>query len=141
MDPTAQLRELVAVAPVGLALREEALGLLLLAFGGGLQARLTAGIGLSVEGLGDGGGSPRLAEREQIHMEYTGLTVDAEPVPEAQDAGGFCTLAVHLDAPDVAGVCGKRARLEEARRPQPFVEAQIVWHRSIVHDGGDEDGG
>ena len=83
----------------------------------GLAAKLFAGFGFAVEGLGDGGGTALLAESEDFDLELAAFVFDVEHVAEADLAGGFGGLVIREDAVHVAGFGGLLAGLEEAGGP------------------------
>ena len=63
-------------------------------------------------------------QQQDFALELAGFVADAQPVADAEKAGGFRTLAVDFDAADVAGAGGELAGFEEAGGPEPLVEAQ-----------------
>jgi len=65
-----------------------------LALFGGFAAKLFAGFGLAVEGLGDGCGAALLAEGEDFDLELAGFVFDVEHVADADLAGGLGGLMV-----------------------------------------------
>jgi hypothetical protein len=94
-----------------------------LAFLGGLAASFTAGVGFLVERLRDGGGSAEVTEGEDVDFELAAFGTDLEAIAEVDVAAGFDWLMVALDAAEFAGAGGLGAGFEEARRPEPFVDA------------------
>jgi hypothetical protein len=101
---------------------------------GGFAARFFAGFGFAVEGLGDGGGAALLAEGEDLDLEVAAFVFDAEHVADADFASGFDRLLVRENALQFAGFGGLLAGLEEARGPEPLVNAG-AGHASILCHG------
>jgi hypothetical protein len=93
------------------------------ALGGDLEAKLAAGFGFEVQRLGNGGGTAHLAELQDLDIEVAGVVGDVELVTQADFASGLNALPGGLDAAKLARLGGERARLEEARRPEPFVDS------------------
>jgi hypothetical protein len=93
------------------------------ALGCNFLAEFAAGVGLAVEGLGDGSGAAHFAEEENFDFEVTALVGDTQHVADADFARGFGSLAVGFDPAEFTGMCGKRACLEKSCRPQPLVDA------------------
>src|ERR1035437_5601534 len=93
---------------------------------GSLAAEFDAGFGLAVEGLRDGGGSALLAQDKHLDFALAVLLLDAQHVTGADLARGLGALATGGDAAQFAGLGSLLARLEEARRPQPLVDAGAV---------------
>ena len=87
------------------------------AFFGGLAASLFAGLGLAVEGLGDGGGAALLAEGEDLDVKLAAFVFNVEHVADADLAGWLGRLIVGEDAIELAGLGGLLAGFEEAGGP------------------------
>ena len=102
---------------------------------GGFAAKLDAGFGFAIEGLGDGGGAALLGEGEDFDFVFDGAGIDAEEVSGLDGAGGLGGEAVGEDAAEVAGAGGEGAGLEEAGGPEPLVDADAV-HDFIFEDPG-----
>lgn len=98
---------------------------------GEFEAGCAAGLGFAVEGLGLGRGAAHFAEDEDLNLKEAGFVFDLEHVAGVDFAGGFGAEAVGLDAADVASLAGEGAGFEEARSPEPFVDANGI-HRSMV---------
>jgi hypothetical protein len=111
-----------------------------LSLGGQLEARFLAGFGFGVESLGDGGGAAHLAEGEDLDVEFAAFIADVEHVSDADFAGGLGLDFVGVDAAEVARFGGEGAGLEEARGPEPFVDAdghtRVLGLRSRVSGRG-----
>ena len=71
----------------------------------------------------DGGRASGFAEGEDFDLEEAALICDLQHVADADIASGLGGDAVGEDAADVAGFGGKGAGLEEARGPEPFIDA------------------
>jgi hypothetical protein len=100
------------------------------AFGGDFEALLAAGVGFAIERLCDGRGATNVAEGENFDLKVAALVSDAQHVSDADVAGGLGgDLPVRLNAAEFAGTRGKGSRFEEARGPEPFVDA---GHINIV---------
>ena len=84
-----------------------------------------AGFGFLIEGLGDGGGSADFADGEDFDLEVSTVIFDGEHVADADFAGGARGLLVRLDAAEIAGFRGEGTGFEEARGPEPFVDAHV----------------
>jgi len=76
-----------------------------------------------VKGLCDGGSGALIAEGEDFDFELAGFVADVEEVADLDFAGGLGALAVGGDAAQVEGFRGLFAGLEEARGPEPLVDA------------------
>jgi len=107
-----------------------------LAFLGHFLARFAAGLGFAVEGLRDGRGTAHLAESKHFNFKDAAVGGDGEQVADAHLARGAGGLMPGLDAAQLAGAAGEGARFEEARSPEPFVEAS-PFHR--VQGTGDRE--
>ena len=96
------------------------------------SAEFAAGVGLGVQGLGDGGGGALVRQDEEFDGVLGGLSCDLQGVAELEDAGGFCGLRVAEDVAGIAGGGGERAGFEEACRPEPFIDTETVRHKRSV---------
>jgi hypothetical protein len=90
---------------------------------GGFEAGLFALVGLTVEGLGDGGGGALLAQGEDFDDEVAGFVFDLEHIADAYLAGRLGGLAVGEDTLQLTGFGGLLAGFEEAGCPEPLVDA------------------
>ena len=88
-------------------------------------ARGSAGFGFMVEGLGDGGGSADFAEGEDFDFEFSTFIFDGELVADTDFVSRARGLLVRLDAAEIAGLRCEGAGFEEARGPEPFVDAHV----------------
>jgi len=93
-----------------------------LAFFCEFSAGLAAGFGFPVEGLGDWRWSAHVAERQNFDFEVSAFILDGQHVADAHLARRSRRLMIGFDPAELAGLCGECAGLEEARRPEPFVE-------------------
>jgi hypothetical protein len=124
LSSSAEPIDLAAVAFGGFRHRQEAFDLL-----HGFQlrcefeAQLAAGVGFAIERLGYGCRAAHLAQGENFNLKFAAFVFDFEHVADTNIAGGLGEVAVGLDAAHLAGFLGKRACFEEARGPQPFVDA------------------
>jgi len=80
-------------------------------------------LSFAVEGLSDGSGTADLAEGEDVDLEEASFGLDGEAIPNADFAGRAQRLMVCLDAIQFTSFGGQGACFEEARGPEPFVEA------------------
>src|ERR1039458_9849021 len=80
----------------------------------------------AAERLRDGGGSALLGQGKHLDFALAVLLLDAQHVTGADLARGLGALATGGDAAQFAGLGSLLARLEEARRPQPLVDAGAV---------------
>src|SRR2546430_16783388 len=55
-----------------------------------------------------------------------GSNAEAQLVPKLDGPRGFCARAVQVNFPTRHGCGGEATRFEEARGPQPFVEADTI---------------
>jgi len=92
------------------------------AFLGKFSPGIAAGIGLLVECLGDCGWSAHITQGEDFDFEVSALIFYRERVADADFTGGAGSLLIRLNAAEFTGFCSEGAGLEEARRPEPFVE-------------------
>lgn len=103
----------------GCGLKEEAGAALL----GQAGAGFAAGFGFSIERLRDRGRAAHFAERENLDLVIASFSLNGKHVADADFAGGTQRLMARLDTAQLAGFGGEGAGFEEARGPQPFVEA------------------
>jgi len=94
-----------------------------LAFGGQLEAGFLAGFGFTIESLRHCGGAAHFAEDQNFNLKFAAFVANREHVTHAHFAGGLGLDAVGMDAAEVAGPGGQSTGLEEARRPEPLVDA------------------
>jgi hypothetical protein len=94
--------------------------------GGFAQALFLAGLGFTVEGLGDGGGTADITQLQDFDVKFAALVSDAEHVPYADIFRGLGFDLVGMDAAEIAGLGGLGARLEEARSPKPLIDADGI---------------
>jgi len=73
--------------------------------------------------LSDERGAALLAEGEDLNVEFAAFVFDVEHVADVDLAGGLGGLVVGEDAVQVAGFDCLLASFEEARGPEPFVDA------------------
>ena len=90
------------------------------------QARFAAGFGLAIEGLRHRCWTAHLADSEYIDLETAGVVFDDQPVARVDVARRLGAEAIRLNAAQIAGARSHGARLEEPRRPEPFVDANGV---------------
>jgi len=76
-----------------------------------------------VECLSNRGGAAEVAESEDLDFKFAAFRFNAEHDAGDDVARGFDVLAVVLDAAEVAGFGGERARFVEAGGPEPLIEA------------------
>lgn len=100
-------------------------------FFGDFAALLAAGFGFEVKRLRDGGWATDVAELKDMDFELGTLRLDVKHIADVNFAGRFGGLAVALDASEFAGASGERARFEETRGPEVFVDAE---HEAGVQD-------
>src|SRR5690606_30851721 len=135
----AQGADQAAGALVGLAFGCLVAGAFGSASGTQFRAALARRVGFGIEGLGDAGGSAGIAEPEYGHFEQFGRTLDLQRLAAAQRARRLGPLAIDFDLAVLDRLARQAARLEEARRPQPEVEAHRV--RGLLRGGGGGFGG
>jgi hypothetical protein len=82
-----------------------------------MQPRFTACVGFAVKGLRHGCGTADSADQQNLNLKNPTLVFNAELVAGANLAGRLGSLAVRLNAANVAGSRGYSACLEEARGP------------------------
>lgn len=93
-----------------------------------LTLGVTAGVAfrrLFVEGLGDGRGAAAVAETSYHDLDVMLWQSEAHEIANAQPASGFRALPIHLDVAAFDRFGGGAPGLVEARRPEPFVEADV----------------
>lgn len=96
------------------------------AFGGHTLAGCAAGVGFAVELLRHQCGAAHFAQFQNLDFEIAAAVGDAQPLAAMQFTRRFGGLAGEGDAAEVAGPGGQGAGFEEARSPQPFIEAHNV---------------
>ena len=101
------------------------------ALGCRLQARFLAFFGLAIERLRHRRGPAHLAQQQHFYMKLAAIVGDPQLVAHADLAGGFCGLPIGLNPAQLTCSRGKSARLEEARRPKPFIDSH-GRHEGIV---------
>ena len=111
-----------------------------LALFGEFEARFAAGIRLAVERLGNGGGAAHLAEFQNLDLEQAAFIFNLQHVAGVDIARWLGAHAAGEDAADVAGLAGEGAGLEEARGPEPLVDADGI-HLSMVRNSARGVGG
>ena len=94
-----------------------------LALRGQLQAGFLAGFRLAVEGLRNRRGASHFAQQQNLDLKLAAVVADRQHVACTHVAGGFGLDSVGVDAAQVTGLRSERSGLEEARGPQPFVDA------------------
>jgi len=72
-----------------------------------------------------------LRQAEHIELRRHAVQHQAQPVSHAQVVSRLHTLTVDVNPATANGLRGKRARLEEARTPQPFIDA-VAFGRGVV---------
>ena len=128
----AELNDAAAIALVGAAC-----GQLLplvggFALGSDFETLLAAGLGFAVERLGNRRGAANVAEKKDFDFKLAAFVGDAQHVSDADVARGLGgDLSVGLNAAEFAGAGGEGTGLEEARGPEPFVDAN-GGHGDIV---------
>src|SRR5690606_14180697 len=88
-------------------------------------ARGNAGLGLAIQEGGTAGRSTARIERLHDHLESLLAAHDAQLIADMQRAGRFRARTADLDPAVRDRLLGQGARLEETRRPQPDIEAQV----------------
>jgi hypothetical protein len=108
------------------------------ALGGDLGAEFAAFVRLMEQRLSDRRGAALIGQGENFELVFAGIGPYLDLVAHFEDARGFGRLSVAGDVSAVAG-CGRQgAGLEEARGPEPFVDAKraglvvFVGHSSIL---------
>ena len=92
-------------------------------FCGEFEARLAAGFGFAEERLGYGCGASCFAQEDYFDFEFGGIVFDPEHVADAHVACRLGKVRVGLDTAHLAGLLREGAGLEEARGPEPLVDA------------------
>ena len=94
------------------------------------QAGLAAGVSLAVEGLRHRCRTADVADGEHIDFKAAGVVFDLQAVAGMDIACGFGAQAIRIDPAHIASARGYGAGFEEARGPEPFVDANLVHSRS-----------
>jgi len=100
-----------------------------LALFGSLLSERAALLRLAVQGLGHLCGAADFAQSQNLHLKFAGVVANLQQVSNLHLAGGLGRVAVGLNPAQVAGMRGERARLEEARGPQPFIDPDVIQRR------------
>ena len=95
------------------------------------ETRFAAGFSLAVERLRDGGGAAHLAEYQNFNLEQPAFIFNLQHVAGVDIACGLGAYAAGENAANVAGLAVQGAGLEEARGPEPLVNADGI-HGSMV---------
>lgn len=95
-------------------------------------AGFAAGFSFLVEGLCDGSGAPNVAELKYLHLKLPTFGSNLQHVAYVDLASRFGGLLIGLDASEIAGASRHGTRLEEARGPEPFVDAGHKGRSQIV---------
>ena len=103
-----------------------------LAFFCKFAARFAARLGFAEKLLGDRGWPTHIAQTENLDFEVAPFSPDREQIADTNFARRTSGLMIRLHAAQLAGFCGKRACLEEARRPQPFIETRAGHESSVL---------
>jgi len=98
------------------------------------EARFAASFRLAVECLRYGCRAADVANAEDVDLKAAGIVFDLQAVAGMNIACGFGALAIGFDPAYIAGARGDGAGFEEARGPEPFVDAHSV-HGSILRRG------
>src|SRR5688500_5108006 len=80
-------------------------------------------LALGVQGLGDAGRPARVAEAAHFDLEAFLAARDLQRIADADRARGLRALATDLDLAGFDGLLRQAARPEEARGPQPDIDA------------------
>jgi hypothetical protein len=91
-------------------------------FGGDSGARFPAGISFLIQSLRDRRGPADIAQLKHFDFKIAAFRPDLQHVANVNIPPGFDRLAFALNPSQITRVCGNAARLEEPRRPQPFVQ-------------------
>src|SRR5690606_31523899 len=86
-------------------------------------ARGPALFGFTIELLRNAGWPAHLTERDGVELEAILAARHAQAIAHSHQLGRLATRAVDLDLAAFDRLAGEGSRLEEARRPQPDVEA------------------
>src|SRR5579872_3074863 len=97
-----------------------------------LPAGFLAGFGLAVKLLRDRRGSANVAQAQDFNFEVAAFGLDRQQIANADHARRASRLLVRFDAVQLTGLRGEGARLEEACRPQPFVETRACHKSSVL---------
>jgi hypothetical protein len=124
----AELDDAATVALGWAVLRQRRELLQRLALGGKLEARRFALFCFAAEGLRHCSGAAHFAEQEYLDLKLAALVSDEEHIADTDFASGLGLDAVRMDAAEFAGFLRQRTGLEEARGPQPFVDAHGGQH-------------
>src|SRR5690606_20603048 len=89
----------------------------------GGDAPLAALLVLDVQRAGERCGPAALAERAHRDDPFVGSDAYRQPIADAHRPRGLHALVTDLDLAAFDGLRGRRAGLEEPRRPQPLVDA------------------
>lgn len=101
-----------------------------------LFARFARGGGFLVQPLRLGGGTTLLPRSEYPQDIFIGTAPETNFIAGANELGRLRSLAVDLHLATIHGVRRQRARLEVARRPQPFVHPNRIGpERSVIVRG------
>ena len=122
---------MLSVTPRGLAFLQEALLHCGAPLFGQLQAQFAALVGLVIERLSDRRRAAYLAQLPYLDVEVSCFGSYMEMVAGVDLARRLRLVPIGDDAPQITRPCCERARLEEARRPEPFVRSD-TGHGSIV---------
>lgn len=122
----AELDDAAAVALGWTALRQRGEFLHRLALGGNLEARCLAVICFAVESLRYRCGAAQFAQQQYFDLKLAAFIPDEEHIAKADFAGRLGRDTVRVDAPEFASFLRECAGLEEARGPEPFVDAPEV---------------
>jgi hypothetical protein len=90
---------------------------------GGFLTGLFAGLGFSIKGLGDARRPAYFAQRLYLHFVFATFITDLEHIANVDFARRFGFKVAGANAAEIAGFAGQCACLEEARRPEPFVNS------------------
>src|SRR5690606_899856 len=88
-----------------------------------------------VELAGDDGGPTPIRERAHGDDPFVGADPDRQPIADTQRPCRFDPLVVDLDLAAFDRLRGQRASLEEARGPQPLVDAYAARFGVVRVDG------
>ncbi len=98
---------------------------------GQLQAKFAALVGFLIERLSHRRRTAYLAQLPHLDVELSRFGSYMEVVAGADLSRRLRLVSVGDDTPQIARPCCERARLEETRRPEPFVRPD-TGHSSIV---------
>lgn len=136
LGPAAELDDAAAVALAGPVRGQRCELLHGFTLVGNLETCFAAGFGLAVKGLCHRRWASDVAHAEDIDLEAAGIVFDLQAIAGADVACRFGAEAIRFDPAQIAGARGHGAGLEEARRPEPFVDAngvhsEIQWVRKL----------